>query len=127
MGQNILPPLTWFRYSSSLRLELTQPSGRTAGSFVIAGMMCIPKNQTIHRVAKQLGLASHDTLERTVMSKCWTAASIMSSLITFTLTYISGTPFCGYLILDDVIIPKRYAKKLAYVYWDHDYITDFAA
>jgi SRSO17 transposase len=92
--------------------------------FVIAGMMCIPKNQSIHRVAKQLGLASHDTLERTVMSKCWTACNIMASLITYALTFISGTPFTGYLILDDVIIPKRYAKKLAYVYWDHDYINN---
>jgi len=31
--------------------------------FVVAGMMCIPKNQTIHRIAKQLGLASHDTYD----------------------------------------------------------------
>lgn len=76
-----------------------------------------------HRVAKQLGLASHDTLERVVMQKCWTAADIMAALITYALTYISGTPFMGYLVLDDVIIPKRYAKKLAYVYWDHDYVN----
>jgi SRSO17 transposase len=91
--------------------------------FVVAGMMCIPKNQTIHRIAKQLGLASHDTLERVVMEKSWVAADIMAALITFTLTFISGTAFMGYLILDDVIIPKRYAKKLAYVYWDYDYVN----
>ena len=49
--------------------------------FVIAGMMCIPKNQTIHRIAKQLGLASHDTLERVVMEKSWTVANIMSTAL----------------------------------------------
>lgn len=91
--------------------------------FVIAGIMCIPKNQTIHRIAKQLGLASHDTLERVVMEKSWTAADIMAALITYTLTFIGGTPCMGYLILDDVIVPKRYAKKLAYVYWDYDYVN----
>ena len=91
--------------------------------FVIAGMMCIPKNQTIHRIAKQLGLASHDTLERVVMEKSWTVANIMSVLITYALTCSTGTPSMGYLILDDVIVPKRYAKKLAYAYWDYDYVN----
>ncbi len=95
--------------------------------FVIAGMMFIPKNQTIHRIAKQLGLASHDTLERVVMEKSWTAANIMAALITYTLTCSltcnTGTPSMGYLILDDVIIPKRYAKKLTYAYWDYDYVN----
>ena len=91
--------------------------------FVIAGIMCIPKNQTIHRIAKQLDLASHDTLERVVMEKSWTVANIMSTLITYTLTFSSGAPSMGYLILDDVIVPKRYAKKLAYAYWDYDYVN----
>lgn len=91
--------------------------------FVIAGMMCIPKNQTIHRIAKCLGMASHDTLERVVMEKSWAAADIIAALITYTLTCSTGTPFMGYLILDDVIIPKRYAKKLAYAYWDYDYVN----
>ncbi len=88
---------------------VTKMPSRIATSFifVIAGMMCIPKNQSIHRVAKQLGLASHDTLERVVMSKSWIACDIMASLITYALTFISGTPFTGYLILDDVIIPNR--------------------
>jgi hypothetical protein len=57
------------------------------------------------------------------MSKYWTAANVMAAVVNYTITYISGTPSMGYLILDDVIVPKRYAKKLAYVYWDWDYIN----
>lgn len=63
--------------------------------FVIAGMMCIPKNQSVHHVAKKLGLASHDTLERVVMEKCWTAANIMAALITYTLTYMVLSKIVG--------------------------------
>jgi SRSO17 transposase len=111
-------------FSAFPELVARMPDGVATGFiFVISGMMCIPKNQTIHRIAKQLGLASHDTLERVVMEKSWTVANIMSTLITYALTFSTGTPSMGYLILDDVIVPKLYAKKLAYAYWDYDYVN----
>lgn len=89
---------------------------------VLAGLMSIPKHPTIHRIAKTFGIKSHDTLEQCVMHTSWTVARVMSSLINYLVTMLSGMPCFGYLIVDDVLCAKPYAKKLPYVYRDYDYV-----
>lgn len=89
---------------------------------VLAGLMSIPKHPTIYRIAKTFGIKSHDTLEGCVMHTSWTVACIMSSLINYLVTMLSGRPCFGFLILDDVLCAKPYAKKLPYVYRDYDYV-----
>lgn len=90
---------------------------------VFAGLMSVPQHPTIHRIAKTLGIKSHDTLERCVMHKSWTVGCIMTGLINYLVTMLSGIPSFGYLILDDVLCAKPHAKKFPYVYKDYDYVN----
>lgn len=91
---------------------------------VLAGLMSVPQHPTIHRIAKSLGLKSHDTLERCVMHTIWTVASVMTSLVNYLFTMLSFAPSFGYLILDDVLCANPHAKKLPYVYKDYDYVNN---
>ncbi len=90
---------------------------------VLAGLMSVPQHPTIHRVAKTFGIKSHDTLEQCVMHKSFQVGCIMSSLVNYLVTMLSGAPCFGYLILDDVLCAKPHAKKLPYVYKDYDYVN----
>jgi len=90
---------------------------------VLAGLMSVPQHPTIHRIAKAFGIKSHDTLEQCVMHKSFQVSCIISSLINYLITMLSGAPFFGYLILDDVLCARPHAKKLPYVYRDYDYVN----
>jgi len=90
---------------------------------VLAGLMSVPKHPTMHRIAKTFGIKSHDTLEQCVMHKSLRVSCIMSSIINYLLTMLSGAPSFGYVILDDVLCARPHAKKLPYVYRDYDYVS----
>lgn len=90
----------------------------------LAGLMSVPQHPTVHRIAKTLGIKSHDTLERCVMHKSWTVGCIMTALMNYLVAMLSGIPSFGYLILDDVLCAKPQAKKFPYVYKDYDYVNN---
>jgi hypothetical protein len=94
-------------------------------ALIVTGLMSLAKHPTLHRIAQALGVRSHDTLRNTFLSSGWKAAAIMAALVQFALLQAAGLPGnWGILILDDVIIPHRYAKYLPYAYWDYDHVTE---
>jgi len=101
------------------------PATHLGFALLVAGLMSLRKYQTLRGIAQALGLRSHDTLRNALLSTAWKPAVIVAALVQFVLQQGSGLPGrWGVLILDDVIIPKRYAKKLPFVHWDYDYVTD---
>lgn len=90
---------------------------------VVAGLVSIQKYPTYHRIAKTFGLKSHDTLEQCVMHKSFQVSCVISSIVNYLVTMLSGAPSFGYLILDDVLCARPYAFKLPYVYRDYDYVN----
>jgi hypothetical protein len=107
----------------SLRVQMDQQTWLGL-ALIVTGLMSLAKYPTLHRIAQVLGVRSHDTLRNTFLGSGWKVAVIMAALVQFALLQATGLPGnWGILILDDVIIPKRYAKYLPYVYWDYDHVT----
>lgn len=86
------------------RLFDTLPKAVASGLIlVLAGLVSIQKYPTYHRIAKTFGIKSHDTLEQCVMHKSFQVSCVISSIVNYLVTMLSGTPSFGYLILDDVL------------------------
>jgi hypothetical protein len=108
----------------TLRVQMDQKTWLGL-ALLVTGLMSLAKYPTLHGIAKALGVRSHDTLRNAFLSKTWKASVVMAALVQFALLQAVGLPGnWGILILDDVIIPKRYAKHLPYVYWDYDHVTE---
>ena len=94
-------------------------------ALLITGLMSVTRHPTLHGIAQVLGVRSHDTLRNAFLSSTWKASIVMAAVLQWALQAAMGLPGTGgMLILDDVIIPKRYARQLPYVHWDYDYVTD---
>ena len=77
----------------------------------------LERKQTQSRIAKTLGHISHDAINRLtdeIQTICQQAAIGVILLI----TSISDS---GFIILDDVIIPKPFSRWMAGAYMDYDY------
>jgi hypothetical protein len=72
---------------------------------------------TTTAIATSVGLCSHDTLVRALRSLGW-GLSVGACLGVRLAQAVGGE---GYLILDDVLIPKPFAKLIAFCAWDHDH------
>lgn len=95
-------------------------------SFIVflAGICIRDKNQSAHGIAQFFGLNSHDALTRMLYHKSWSACLLMLELLNQAIQISSGTITQSWLILDDVILPKRRSRNTDGVYWDYDYIND---
>jgi hypothetical protein len=69
-------------------------------------------------IAEQVGLVSHDQLSRMLAALGWTITS--GAICVVRLIEILGLGD-GYLIIDDVLIPKPFAKLIAFAGWDWDH------
>ena len=119
----ILFSLFLVRTAFSSLFEMTPKKVASGLVLVLAGLISIPQHPTIHRIAKAFGIKSHDTLEQCVMHKSFQVSCIISCIVNYLVTMLSGTPSFGYLILDDVLCARPDAKKLPYVYRDYDYVS----
>jgi len=94
-------------------------------ALLLTGLMSLPRHPTLRSIAQAVGVRSHDTLRNAFLSATWKATVVVAALVQFAIQQATGTPgYGGILILDDVIIPKRWAKHLPYAYWDYDYVTE---
>lgn len=110
-------------HCDALRVQMGEQT-HLGFALVLTGLMSLARHPTLHGIAKALGVRSHDTLRNAFLSSTWKAALVMAALVQFAvMTAMGGPGSRGVLILDDVIIPKRYAKHLPYVHWDYDYVT----
>jgi SRSO17 transposase len=93
-------------------------------AFVVfaAGLCCLAKKPTARAVAANLGGVSHDALTRFLNHASWNAAILMVVLLDHAIVLAGGiVTGQSWLILDDVLIPKPFAKVIAGAYWDWDH------
>jgi len=83
----------------------------------ITGLITLPQARTTN-IAEEIGLVSHDQLSRMLAALSWTITSGAICAVKFIeFLGING----GYLIIDDVLIPKPFAKLIAFCGWDWDH------
>jgi len=69
-------------------------------------------------ISAQVGMVSHDQLSRMLRAVNWSISSGAIGVVKFIeMIGISD----GYLIIDDVLIPKPFAKLIAFAGWDWDH------
>jgi hypothetical protein len=77
-------------------------------------------NVTVTEIATQVGLVSHDTLRRMLQTLGVTLTAGLC-LVVRLVTRLSAEP--GALLIDDVLLPKPFARAIALCYWDYDHST----
>jgi len=91
---------------------------------LIAGLIILPKGPTLTKIAAAFGLQSHDTLRRALLDETWRPRTLMTVLVQclapFFGTWMGLGP--GYLILDDVLLPKPFSRVMESAYYLHDYV-----
>ena len=94
-------------------------------SFLIflTGICIRDKNQSALGIANILGLKSHDSLTDMLIHKSWSAALLMLQLLNEAIQLSLCSSTHSWLILDDVILPKRRSQNTEGVYWDWDYVN----
>lgn len=68
-------------------------------------------------ISLALGGVSHDALTRLLSGGWWTAQQFLVAAV----RVVSGIGGEGWLIVDDVLIPKPYARLIAFCGWDFDH------
>lgn len=91
---------------------------------LVAGLMVIPKGPTLTKIAGWFGLQSHDTLRRALLDETWRPATLLIALVNSLLPLFGVWPGPGFLILDDVLLPKPFSRRLEAAYYLHDYVRD---
>ena len=95
----------------------TIPSKIRQGIFLyLTGLIVCEKKATSTKIAREVGYLSHDTLTRTLIKGKRVLGLLPILLINLCLSQTGG-----YLIIDDVLIPKRYSKKIQGVYNEFDH------
>lgn len=83
----------------------------------VTGLIVLDKKQTALAIAGRLGALSHDQLTRLKYRDRWTCSALMLALLRFAASFQKR----GWLIVDDILIPRPRAKKVQGAYWDHDH------
>jgi hypothetical protein len=99
-----------------------QRGAQVAFVSLLWGITFLDKHNNPTGIAKKLGKLSHDRLQRLRNNSFLTATVIMLELLQRGLELTTITPYSQtMLILDDVLIPKPFAKCIQGAYWDHDH------
>jgi hypothetical protein len=99
-----------------------QRGAQVAFVSLLWGITFLDKHNNPTGIAKKLGKLSHDRLQRLRNHSAVTATLIMLELFQQALELMTTTPRSQtMLILDDVLIPKPFAKFIQGAYWDHDH------
>jgi len=99
-----------------------QRGAQVACICLLWGIMFLDKRNNPTGIAEKLGKISHDRLQRLRKNSFLTATAIMLELFQQALEVMTANPHSpAMLILDDVLIPKPFAKCIQGAYWDHDH------
>jgi hypothetical protein len=99
VGLKLVPPRFWLAMAVYLTGLITQT------------------NVTVTAIATTVGLVSHDGLSRLLAGLGWTLSH--GACLAVRLVQALGGE--GYLVLDDVLIPKPFARVIALCGWDYDH------
>src|SRR5436305_2824072 len=86
-------------------------------ALVLTGLILLDARPTQTRVARRLPARHHDAFNRLGRTMPFSTRALMRLLIGFARTLGRD----GYLILDDVVIEKAYAKKLPWAGWTYSF------
>lgn len=89
-----------------------------------AGLCFCHKYQTALGISRQLGGCTHDALTQMLNATEWTASQLMMLCMNAAIRIASLSPQPCWLILDDVILPKKNTKKILAAHYDYDYLND---
>jgi hypothetical protein len=90
---------------------------------MLGGIIVKDVSQNPYGIADTVGFVSHDSLRRVLAHKSYNASLMMVTLLNYALEVAAQTILPSWLILDDVLIDKRYARKVESAYWDYDYVN----
>lgn len=97
-------------------------SAKVAFVSLLWGIMFLDRHRNPTGIAQELGKISHDRLQNLRSDSFLSATAIMMELFQFALQLMPTVAYHStMLILDDVLIPKPYAKLIQGAYWDHDH------
>jgi len=86
-------------------------------ALAVTGLILLDARPTQTRVARLLPGRCHDALNRLLRTMPWSTRALMAVLLAFAKR--RGQP--GYLVLDDVIVEKAYAKRLPWASWTYSF------
>lgn len=110
------------RFTCPCLMRKLQRGTEVAFICLLWGITFLDKHNNPTGIAGKLGKISHDRLQKLRKNSFVTATVIMLELTQKALELMMTTPHCQtMLILDDVLIPKPYAKCIQGAYWDHDH------
>ena len=87
----------------------------------VTGLLLLDARPTQPRIAERLPARSHDALNRLLRTMPWSTRALLRALIGFAqaLSQHLGRP--GYLVVDDVVIEKPFAKRLPWAAWTYSF------
>jgi hypothetical protein len=98
---------------------------RVAFVCLLWGITFLDKHSNPNGIARKLKHICHDRMQNLRKDPCLTATTVMLELFQQALTLMTTAPYHQtMLILDDVLIPKPFAKFIQGAYWDHDHALD---
>ena len=110
------------RFTCPRLMHNLQHGAQVAFISLLWGITFLDRRNNPTGIAEKPGGISHDRLQRLRNNSFLTATVVMLELLQQALELMTTTPRCQtMLILDDVLIPKPYAKFIQGAYWDHDH------
>jgi len=87
----------------------------------VAGLVLLDARPTQVRISERLPARSHDALNRLLRTSPLSTRALMGGLLRLAgrLSRRLGTP--GYLVVDDVVIEKPFAKRLPWAAWTYSF------
>jgi DDE superfamily endonuclease len=87
----------------------------------VTGLLLLDARPTQPRISERLPARSHDALNRLLRTMPWSTRALLRGLSEFVrgLSERLGTP--GYLVVDDVVIEKPFAKRLPWAAWTYSF------
>src|SRR4051795_2449725 len=87
----------------------------------VTGLLLLDARPTQPRIAERLPARRHDALNRLLRTMPWSTRALLRALIGFAqaLSQRLGRP--GYLVVDDVVIEKPFAKRLPWAAWTYSF------
>jgi hypothetical protein len=102
------------------RLQLTTLGTPTLAALIalaVTGLILLDARPSQTRVARVLPARHHDALNRLLRTMPWSTRALMALLLAFAKRLARD----GYLALDDVIVEKAFAKRLAWASWVYSF------
>jgi hypothetical protein len=97
--------------------QLGSPTLLALVTLVVTGLVLLEARQTQTRIARFLPARAHDAHNRLLRTMPFSTRALMRLLMSFATSLGQE----GYLVLDDVIIEKAYAKRLPWAGWTYSF------